>query len=209
MAEAQSERRINLFTSHFQKGELWKLFLVVCAPVHFWAIFMGLQDLEWIVGRSYFWEFVGYLGYILIIAFIESALLTGVLVLFGLLLPAQWREGKNLAVLSLWALAVLLAGIANQYYFFLDINPKTSSPYLLRLLDYVHYYDRQVFGLIVLVGLLAAALPPVLAAGFDKFTRIVLGLVERITVLSSIFLFLDAAGLLVVIYRNLSNLFNL
>jgi hypothetical protein len=207
MAEAHTVRQVKLFASHFQKGELWKLFLVVCAPVHFWAIFMGLQDLEWIVGRSYFWEFVGYLGYILIIAFIESALLTAVLILFGLLLPAQWREGKNLAVLSLWALAVLLAGIANQYYFFLDINPKSSSPYLLRLLDYVHYYNRPVFGLIVLAALLAAALPPVLAAGYDNFTRKVLGLVERFTVLSSLFLFLDALGLLVVIYRNLSNQF--
>jgi hypothetical protein len=206
MAEGFPMKVLTLFRSRFQKGEIWKLFLVVCAPVHFWAIFMALQDLEWIVGRSYFWEFIGYLGYILVIAFLESALLTGVLILAGLLLPQQWQEGKNLAVLSLWALAVLLAGIANQYYFFLDINPKTSSHYLLRLLDYIHYYDKLVFCAVVLVSLLAAALPPVLAAGFEKFTRGVLGLVERISVLSAIFLFLDAAGLLVVIYRNLSNM---
>ena len=109
-------------------------------------------------------------------------------------------------MLSLWALAVLLAGIANQYYFFLDINPKTSSPHLLRLFDYIYYYDNLVFGAVILTALLAAALPPVLVAWSDKFTRTVLGLVERISVLSTLFLFLDAAGLLIVIYRNLSRL---
>lgn len=206
MTETSPATSRNPFLVHFRKGDFFKFFLVVCMPVHFWAIFMALQDLEWMVGRSYFWEFIGYLAYILLIALLESAFLSAIFLLAGLLLPKAWREGANLAVLSAWALAVLLAGIANQYYFFLDVHNKSANPYIVRGLDYVYYYDTLVFVVLMLLILLAAALPPLLFPSTSRLRGIMLDLIERIGLLSSIFLFLDAVGLLIILYRNLSNL---
>lgn len=206
MTETSPSIRQNPFLARFRKGDFFKFFLVVCMPVHFWAIFMALQDLEWMVGRSYFWEFIGYAAYILLIAFLESAFLSAVFLLAGLLLPKAWRKGINLAVLSAWALTVLLAGIANQYYFFLDVHDKNANPYIVRGLDYVYYYDTLVFIALILLVLLAAVLPPLLLPRMPKPRGAMLNLIERIGLLSTIFLFLDAVGLLIVLYRNLANL---
>ena len=193
-------------TSRLQNGEALKLFLVVCTPVHFWAIFMALQDLEWIVGRTMFWDFIGYTAYVLLIALFESLLLTTAFLILALLLPTAWKEKINLAVLSAWAIAVLIAGILYQYYYFLDINKKTSNPYLLRFFDYVDYYDIWVLTAVMLTILSSALLPVILFPRFPKLTSLMLDLVDRLSLLSTIFLMLDAIGLLLVIYRNLANL---
>jgi len=193
-------------TSRLQNGEALKLFLVVCTPVHFWAIFMALQDLEWIVGRTMFWDFIGYTAYVLLIALFESLLLTTAFLILALLLPTAWKEKINLAVLSAWAIAVLVAGILYQYYYFLDINKKTSNPYLLRFFDYVDYYDIWVLTAVMLTILSSAFLPVILFPRFPKLTSLMLDLVDRLSLLSTIFLMLDAIGLLLVIYRNLANL---
>lgn len=206
LSNLSAKIHLNPITTRLPQAALRKLFLVVCAPVHFWAIFMALQDLEWIVGRSTFWDFLGYSAYILLIAFLESLLLTGALLLLALLLPTAWREKTNLALLSAWALAILIASMLCQYYFFLDINPKTSNPYLLRFFDYVHYYDIWLFSALMLAVLSAAALPVLLFRRCPKLTALMLDVVERLNLLAAIFLLLDAAGLLLVIYRNLANL---
>lgn len=206
MAQTPSSTSLNPFLARFRKVDFRKSFLVVCMPVHFWAIFMALQDLEWMVGRSHFWEFIGYVAYVLLIAFLESALLSAVFLVAGLLLPKEWRNGINLAVLSAWALVVLLAGIANQYYFFLDVHDKNANPYLVQALEYVHYYDTLVFTTMLILVLLVAILPPLLFSRMAKPRSIMLDLVGRIGLLSTIFLFLDAVGLFIILYRNLSNL---
>ena len=162
MSKSNPATQKHLLPARFRKGDFLKFFLVVAMPVHFWAIFMALQDLEYMVGRTFMWDFIGYFGYILCIACIESLLLSLLFYLAGLLLPKEWCKGGNLAILSAWALAVLLAGIANQYYFFLDVHAKTANPYVVRALDYVHYYDKLVFYTLMLLILLAAVLPPLL-----------------------------------------------
>jgi hypothetical protein len=205
LSSAASKLRFNPFTARLGKQEIIKLFLVVCVPVHFWAIFMALQDLEWIVGRTMFWDFLGYSAYVLLIAFIESILITLGFLLFSLLLPSSWKQKINLSILSIWALAILFAAILYQYYYFLNINQKTSNPYLLRFFDYVNYYDIWLFIFLMLSIVLSAVLPVILFPRFVKITSLMLDLIDRLNLLAAFFLFFDAAGLLIILYRNLAN----
>ncbi|HKJ27130.1 MAG TPA: hypothetical protein VJ965_05805 [Anaerolineales bacterium] len=48
----------------FSKNDLLKLFLICAAPVHFWALFVIISNVD-LIGKRDLWYFGGYSGYLL------------------------------------------------------------------------------------------------------------------------------------------------
>ncbi|TAK13100.1 MAG: hypothetical protein EPO32_06455 [Anaerolineae bacterium] len=176
----------------------WAFFLWVAFPIHAWAIYFYLINADRYAGRSN-WEAVGLGGYILLIALIESLLVTGFFLLLGLLLPRRWppkqRQAARIGVFGVTALWLVLGQVTLLRFrqrpgvtaaFFAPINQPSVLPLLLFLLV-----------LVVSIAL------PIWAAGKPGLQRVLNGLVERVSLLSWLYLALDVAGLVVVIIRNL------
>ena len=99
-------------------GDLPLAFGAIAFPLHVWAIVNILVVLPAWLLRMSLGELAGGIGYPLVDALLESALLWLVFVLFSLLLPKKWLAEKFVALSS--ALAWLLAAWAMGVQFTFD-----------------------------------------------------------------------------------------
>lgn len=192
----------NLHFFPYTRRGLWKLFLAAVFPVHLWAIIIMLADVGWVAERTNAWDAVGYSAYVLGIALVESLALFIAIALLGLLLPRQWSQERKLAVLGGYLLVIFLAIVVNQLNFF-PIDSFTSWTQD-QILGGDHPYR---YGILILLaaagGTGAGAILPVWG-GYrsEKYVEIFGDIIERIGLLSSLYLFLDLASLVIIIGRN-------
>jgi hypothetical protein len=192
-----------IFKQRFHKDHLLKLFLVCAFPFHLWTIILVLNDVEWIARRSGAWDAIGVGAYALVYALIESAVFFLLIVVLGLILPWGWKGEKvftQLGFISLWI--PIWAGL-NQLYRHKNL---TSPDFLVEWLfstGHPYRYGVAVIGLVILIVIGSAAVP-IYLIGFnshaEKNTR---NFLERITLLSILYIALDVISVVILLIRNI------
>jgi hypothetical protein len=166
--------------------DLGLIFVAAAFPLNLWALLITLYALpSWLI-RLTAWEMVGTISYTLFFALIESLLTAGALIVAGLLVPRRWFSRKVIALLAVW---IWLAAV---WAILININYDA-----LRSLGMA----RALFWL-ALAGLTFGA--SLLAIWrFEKVSAWIIALLERLTVLVAVYVFLGVLSGLVVIVRNL------
>ncbi|HKJ28456.1 MAG TPA: hypothetical protein VJ965_12510 [Anaerolineales bacterium] len=188
-------------TQKFTRSDLFKLFLVCAFPLHLWTILMMMRDVNWVAERSTMWDAVGFSGYALLYTLAESVILFGFILLLSLLVPRQWNKTLRFTVLSL--LAFVLAGwsIMEQLILIVFWTPlrrlAERAPFLLSA-------DWVPLAILTVLVAITVAVPLFLLHERGKLQETVYLILDRLTMLSGLYLFLDALALVLVILRNVS-----
>ena len=176
-----------------------KTLLIVTFPLHVWALLMIFRDLEFVSERTEIWDAVGYAGYSLMFTLIESLILALVVWLLSLLLPKKWDTQRSLNIAG--SIFLILAGasiVDMAFHAFADV--RISRQYLHGLETYPTLTYFLIAGTVILSIFGVVWLILKSARTEQIFTEIY----DRIMLLSYFYLFLDVAGIAIVILRNLS-----
>lgn len=186
--------------ARYSRQGLWSLFLVCAFPLHVWTIILAFRDFSWVAERTNAWDAVGVLAYALVFAFGESLVVFLAAVLLGFLLPRYWEEGKRIALLAVLVLITALWAVLGQLYFIWNLSPPAQ---IIQYLARTAHPVRIMYAALLVLVLPSVLVPTFLVIRLEGSTRFILGIVDRISLLASFYLFLDAASLVVVVIRNL------
>lgn len=186
--------------NRYSRSGLWLLFLSTAFPIHLWTIILVLRDFSWVAERTNAWDAVGVAAYGMIFAFIETIFVFAIIVLVGFFLPKQWEENKRIAFLSMIVFLVALWAIIGQLYFMLNID--LPSGLMMFLVRSGHPLRWIYAGLFVLVSL-TVIVPVYFFIRSEKMYRSIFNFIDRLAVLSAIYLVFDGISLVVILVRNL------
>ncbi|HEJ83563.1 MAG TPA: hypothetical protein ENO25_03245 [Desulfobacteraceae bacterium] len=185
-------------SSYFSRKQIWTLFLISLVPVHLWTILMLFRDYSWVVEDFSLDIYLGYVGYALVTAFVESLIAAVALLLAGLLISKKWPESKRIVLHGVVLLSVSLWAAGNQIFFLLlEEPPVWFSWFMLR----VPYHQTLVYYSLVGMVVASVGLPVFLVLRFQKVENALVQLFDRLTVLAVFYLGLDLLGFLFVAYR--------
>jgi hypothetical protein len=185
----------------YSKQGLWALFLICAFPLHVWTIILAFRDFSWVAERTNSWDAIGVIAYGLIFAFVESVFVFLAAVILSLLVSRKWADDRRLALVGILVMVTSLWAIVGYLFFMLNISiPAEVIAFLANLAHPL----RVLYGLILAVVFPTVMLPVYLALRSEKFVRGVKGLFERLSLLTTLYLFFDVVGLFIVIIRNVS-----
>ena len=179
---------------------LFQLFMVFVFPFHVWSFLMAFRDFDWVAKRTEVWDAVGLVSYALVFALVETIAFFLIMLLLGTLIPRRWQEDKRIALLGTLGLSVATWAILYQAYFLLE-DP--MPPFLYSFLLQIAHPLRVLWTGAALLVLLSVGIPVYLILRFTRTQRILIGIFDRIAVVSSIYLVFDIAGIIVILIRNL------
>jgi hypothetical protein len=190
---------MKIINSYFNKGDIFKLFLVCVFPIHIWSIVMFLRDFDWISERTNSWDAVGVGGYALLLAFIESIIVFVIFFVLSFLIHKTWKPDTRLAIMSVLIFVISLWAIFTQGFFLLGGNlPKSVFEFLV---NSGHPF-RYIYGTAWSVVFITVAAPVFFLLRSKKLVKGFLAVIERIALLSGLYLVLDFIGIVIVIVRN-------
>jgi hypothetical protein len=180
---------------------LWSLFLVCAFPLHAWTIILAFRDFSWVAERSSAWDAVGVLAYGMVFALVESLGVFLVAALLGLLVSPRWEESRRIALLNILVLVTAVWAILGQLVFLLNFSlPAPLNQFLagsdhpLRIL--------YAAGLALIAP--SVFVPAYLVLRSERAFRFARELAGRLALLTSFYLLLDVAGLVILLIRNLA-----
>lgn len=176
------------------------MFLICAFPIHLWTLILVMRDASWISERTTAWDAVGVGAYGLVLAFLESLVVFLLLLLLGGLIGSTWRE-KRVALLGGLVLVASAWAIFAQLYF---LNGMAAPPALVHTLAGTTRPLRWLYALMSVAIAPTLLLPTGLILWSKGFNRFFNGLLERISLLSALYLALDGVGLVIVLLRNLT-----
>lgn len=185
--------------SKFDRSDWFKLFLVCAFPLHLWTILMVFRDVNWVAERTTSWDALGFSGYALFYTLIESLLLFGFIALLGFIIPKNWNLTLRFVILSL--IAFILAGWSIMEQLILII----FWGWLRHLADSFTFLITQPWSsYVIFAGLIVISMtvPLLLLRKYKGLQTKVYSVLDRLTLLSGLYLFLDAIGIIVIIIRN-------
>ncbi len=185
--------------SHYSKEGLWSLFLMCAFPIHVWAILMIFNDVSWVARRTNAWDAVGVASYGLAFAFIESLLFFIIIALLGFLVSTKWDRNRRLTLMSALAFLLSIWAMLSQTYFLK--NAAFSVGWLLPLARTAHplrYFYAGMFGVILLTTLI----PVFFILRSERAVRFMMEAIDRLSLLTSFYLFFDLVSLIIIIVRN-------
>ncbi|MCZ7553975.1 MAG: hypothetical protein M5U05_15565 [Anaerolineales bacterium] len=166
------------------------LFLAISLPINFWALVVFLQELPAYVLRMSAWEILSVLAYILTLALVDSLILLAICVILLLFMPTSLLKGRYTAAGTMSAYLIILWLIPIQY------QESIAARF--------HVVEQSWFVWLWLALLFASfALFAIILVRSEKFERMIRAYLERVSLLASVYLFFNFAGLLIVIARNL------
>ena len=187
-------------TQLYSRQGLWSLFLMCAFPLHFWTLLLAFRDISWLTERSNLWDAIGVVSYGLLFAFVESLMVFFVVALLGLLISAKWEEARRIALLSILMLVLSLWAMYGQAHFIWNLTP---AGWILRLAAQSGHPYRIIFGITFIAVVLTVAVPTFLVLHWDKFFHFVREAIDRLSLLTSLYLVLDLFGLVIVVIRNI------
>lgn len=185
----------------FTKNDYFNLFLVSAFPLHLWTILMMMRDINWVAERSTTWDAVGFSGYALLYTLAESVFLFGFVLLLSLLLPRHWNKTLRFTVLSVVAFVLAGWSIMEQLILIVLWTRLQALPVRLPFLAAGRWVPLTITAVLVTLSI---AVPLALLSKSEKLHRNVFNILERLTILSGLYLFLDAVAFVVVLVRNLT-----
>ena len=187
-------------TKFYTKQGLWSLFLMCAFPLHFWTLILSFRDFSWVSERTNAWDAVGVISYGLLFTFAESVIIFCVMALLGFLASNKWDENRRIALLSLLIFLLSAWAIYGQAYFVW----KLSSPaFVLNWLARSGHPYRYLFGMTLAEVSLTICIPVYFALRSEKFYRLLLDIIDRLSLLTMFYLALDLAGLIIIVIRNI------
>jgi hypothetical protein len=186
-------------TENFNRGDLFKLFLIVAFPLHVWTILMALRDVGWVAEGRTFGGAVGFSAYVLVLTLIESLFIFGLILLLGLLVSKQWSKDQRLVTLGL--IAMILAGwsIIEQIILVLLYDRMVSGLSRFTILGTTPLVGFILLGVIVLVSF---AFPIYQVLRSTRVAQSLANIFDRLSLLSGFYLFFDAIAIVILIVRN-------
>ncbi len=184
---------------YYSRQGLWTLFLMSALPLHIWTIVLALRDFDWVSARTSSWDAVGVTSYGLVYAVIESLIVVIGAILLGLLVSSKWDEKRRVALMSVLVIILSLWAIFNQSYFLNEMSPpawlgdvlfRTGRPFV------------ALYALALLITSLSFFIPTYFILTSDKFLRIILEGMDRLSLLMTLYLVLDVAALVIILVRN-------
>ena len=189
----------NSKTQRYTRQGLWSLFLMCSFPLHFWTLILAFRDLSWLIERSNLWDAIGVASYGMIFAFAESVLVFLVAIVLGFLISKHWHQ-QRVALLSILVLITALWSMAVQLPALLG----TSYPgWFINFLAQQEHPVRVLYGIGLLLVSLTVLLPTYLILKSNKALRFIWELIERVSLLATLYLLFDIVGLVIVIIRNI------
>ena len=172
------------------KLSVFRLFIAVVFPVHIWAIIVTLKQVPSYLLYLKVDEIIGIVAYTLAFILVECISITVVLMLVGAILPQRLLKQQIVAQSAFLVPLALFIAVD------LHVLPHLS---FFRFLTYMT--NSLVLKLLVVFVL------PLLIAGhfvrkYQKLSELLVKYVDRITILSLIYVLLDILGILVIIWRN-------
>jgi hypothetical protein len=179
---------------------LWYLFSAVAFPIHVWAILLFLQDFSWLAERTNTWDAVGVGAYSLSLALIESGVVFLVAALLGLLISTKWDQITRVALMGTLVIIVSFWAILGQLWFLWEWSLPTS--WIVALANQAHPLR------ILYLATFAIVFPTVVVATIVQFSsskinRLTYEFFDRLSLLITLYLFLDLVSIIIVIIRNL------
>ena len=186
--------------SKFDRSDWFKLFLVCAFPLHLWTILMVFRDVNWVAERTTSWDAVGFSGYALFYTLIESLLLFGFIALLGFIIPKNWNITLRFVVLSL--VAFILAGWSIMEQLILIV----FWGWLRHLADTLTFlFTSPWSAYVIFAGLIviSVTVPLLLLRKHPGLQEKVYSVLERLTLLSGLYLFIDVIGMVIILIRNI------
>lgn len=190
---------IRFLTQKYSKQSLWALFLTCAFPIHLWALILIFRDISWVAERTNMWDAIGVASYGLLNAFIESLFFFISLAVLGLLISTKWSEDRRIALLSVLALILAFWAIEGQAYF---IWGSYVPEQMLRYVAASKHPLRILYAGVLFTVVSTIIIPVYLALKSDRFSRLIHGFAERLSLLTMLYLFFDFLALIVIIIRN-------
>lgn len=161
---------------------------VVASFVHSWSVRGFLHELPSFINYLRIGQILAVFAYMMATALVESLLVTAILVLAGALAPRRWflEDFPTNSLLSVLVAAVAMIKLEDA----LLVDTRQLPPYAF-------YYAWLAATLAVWITAM------VLARRWKAVRSTAAFLVERLSLLGYLYLFLGVAGVLVVIIRNL------
>ena len=153
--------------------------------------------------RSTMFDAISFIAYILVIALVETLFTLMVALILNLFLPNHWQKKQRVLALASIGYVVAYWTILNQINYWQDLR----YGYLFNwLTSSAHELWYSLF--IVLAGFImvifSVVFPLYVIDHYPKKVNALNSIADRITVLTSIFVILDIAAGILVLYRNLS-----
>lgn len=172
----------------FSRKEYFQLFLICLLPVNVWAIITFMRRLPTLVLLMSAVHLVGVSAYILAFALLESVIIFGLIFLTSLFLPKSLLGSR---LVPIGAIVILIAAISASLVHLYD-------PWDIEVLKF-----RSWAGLWALLGMAAAGLLVYGVQRNSKIEDIIKSGVERLSLLSLVYLCADILGVIVILFRNL------
>lgn len=188
-------------TQRYSQKGLGALFLTCAFPIHFWALLLAFRDISWLTERTNLWDAIGVVSYGLLFAFVESVMIFLVLVLIGFIIPPQWPSDRRITFLALLILLFSLWGVIGQLLFLWNVSLPAQAIQLLRNSSHPL---RILYAACLVVVILTISLPIYWFVRSKRSVAFMQDLMERFSLLTMLYLLFDAAGLVIVIIRNIN-----
>lgn len=192
----------DFITQRYSKAGLGTLSLTCAFPVHLWALILNLRDIPWMSERTNLWDAIGAASYGLLLAFSESVLIFLAVVLLGLVIPRSWDPERRTALLGMLVLLVSLWAMVSQLLFLWDVSLPAQA---LAFLRGSRHPLRILYAASLVIVTPTILLPVYLLVRTERMVALMQDLMERLSLLSLLYLFFDLLGLVVVLIRNISS----
>jgi len=173
----------------------------MCAlPLHIWTIILAFRDFSWVTDRTNSWDAIGVMSYGLVFTFVESIAVFIAATALGVLISNKWQEKRRIALSSILIIVLSLWAMANHLYFLLE----TSLP--PQIIGFFVGFDHPLRVLYVVIIILVTPtflVPAYFLLKSEKFFQFIQEGIERLSLLMTLYLFLDLAALAVVLIRNI------
>jgi hypothetical protein len=179
---------LGIFKRSRSKSEYFRLFLIGAFPVHVWAIVNLLHTFPSLLQEMNALQMISILAYVLTFALFESLFVFALLFLVTWFFPPQISSST---LVSVSAVLIFFASLAVTLVHLYGIWKITAFK-----------FDSWVI-LWAAAGVLASGLVIFLVAKKPKVEKPILSIVERLSLLSILYVSLDVLGVVIVLFRNL------
>jgi len=192
---------VNFITQRYSRQDLWSLFLISAFPLHFWTLILVFRDISWLTERTNAWDAIGVASYGMVFAFVESVVIFLVLALLGLLTPKQWESNRRIAFLAFLILIISTWGIISQLLFLWNVFLPAQA---IEFLRHSSHPLRIIYAVCLMVVTPTVLLPAYSFIRSKKAVTFMQNIIERLSLLTMLYLFFDVLGLIIIIIRNIS-----
>jgi len=176
------------------KEQLITVFWVCVFPIHVWSIFNFLRGIPSYIKWINVWEIIGVFAYTQVFALLESIFLLVLIVILAFFIPHKFFMEKFVSQSSILILVVSIWVVFVHYQLELQSLFPSIDPRIL-----LGFWLTSLFITLISLSLLVRRSP--------RIEERLINIIQKLSILSMFYLFMDALSLVIIITRNLLLLF--